>query len=214
MPSSVRLRSEGDFWEALPLAGLSHQAVAAGAALMRAHRATMKQLLIVYHTVTGGTLQMARAAAAGGSRESTVRVRLETAAAAGPDALLESSGYLFACPENLAAMSGMMKDFFDRTYYPVLESLRADPTRLSFARAAMAPMQPGRSSASLPAGGSRRLPIPSSCVRTPRHRKRSSSRSKSRLPTWRAARSSGRRSQPASTWEFTDPPANTYASGR
>jgi multimeric flavodoxin WrbA len=87
----------------------------------------MKQLLIVYHTYTGGTLQMARAAAAGGSREPTVKVRLETAAAAGPEALLEASGYLFACPENLAAMSGMMKDFFDRSYYPVLESLQGRP---------------------------------------------------------------------------------------
>jgi hypothetical protein len=87
----------------------------------------MKQLLIVYHTLTGGTLQMARAAAAGGGREPTVRVCLETAAAAGPDALLEASGYLFACPENLAAMSGMMKDFFDRSYYPVLERLVGRP---------------------------------------------------------------------------------------
>jgi multimeric flavodoxin WrbA len=85
----------------------------------------MKQLLIVYHTYTGGTLQMARAAAAGARRE--VTVRLETAAAAGPEALLEASGYLFACPENLAAMSGMMKDFFDRSYYPVLESLQGRP---------------------------------------------------------------------------------------
>ena len=87
----------------------------------------MKQLLIVYHTLTGGTLQMARAAAAGAGREPTVRVRLETAAAAGPDALLEASGYLFACPENLAAMSGVMKDFFDRSYYPVLEGLQGRP---------------------------------------------------------------------------------------
>ena len=87
----------------------------------------MKQLLIVYHTLTGGTLQMARAAAAGGGREPTVEVRLETAAAAGPDALLEASGYLFACPENLAAMSGVMKDFFDRSYYPVLEGLQGRP---------------------------------------------------------------------------------------
>lgn len=86
-----------------------------------------KQLLIVFHTYTGGTLQMARAAAAGGSRESTVKVRLETAAAAGPEMLLEASGYIFATPENLAAMSGMMKDFFDRTYYPVLEKLVGRP---------------------------------------------------------------------------------------
>jgi multimeric flavodoxin WrbA len=90
-------------------------------------RSMMKQLLIVYHTLTGGTLQMARAAAAGGSRESTVRVRLEMAAVAGPEALLEASGYLFACPENLAAMSGVMKDFFDRCYYPVLDSLQGRP---------------------------------------------------------------------------------------
>ena len=87
----------------------------------------MKQLLIVYHTLTGGTLQMARAAAAGGSREATVKVRLETAASAGPEALLESSGYVFATPENLAAISGMMKDFFDRTYYPVLDQVVGRP---------------------------------------------------------------------------------------
>jgi multimeric flavodoxin WrbA len=87
----------------------------------------MKQLLIVYYTFTGGTLQMARAAATGGSREATVKVRLETAAAAGPEELLESSGYLFACPENLAAMAGMMKDFFDRTYYAVLDKIVSRP---------------------------------------------------------------------------------------
>jgi multimeric flavodoxin WrbA len=87
----------------------------------------VKQLLIVYHSLTGGTLQMARAAAAGATRESGISVRLEVAAATGPDALLDSSGYLFACPENLAAMSGLMKDFFDRTYYPVLDRIQGRP---------------------------------------------------------------------------------------
>ncbi len=87
----------------------------------------VQKLLIVYHSLTGGTLQMARAAAAGAAREPDVRVQLETAAATGPDLLLESSGYLFACPENLAAMSGLMKDFFDRTYYPVLERIEGRP---------------------------------------------------------------------------------------
>ena len=84
----------------------------------------MKSLLIVYHSVTGGTLQMAEAAATAARREAGVTVRLEAAAAAGPQALLECDGYLFACPENLAAMSGVMKDFFDRTYYPVLDRLQ------------------------------------------------------------------------------------------
>lgn len=34
--------------------------------------------------------------------------------------LLEASAYLFVCPENLATMSGLMKEMFDRTYYDVL----------------------------------------------------------------------------------------------
>jgi len=87
----------------------------------------MKSLLIVFHSLTGGTLQMAQAAAAGAAREPEVRVRLDRANDTGPDALLEADGYLFATPENLAAMSGIMKDFFDRTYYPVLDRIQGRP---------------------------------------------------------------------------------------
>jgi multimeric flavodoxin WrbA len=87
----------------------------------------MKQLLIVYHSQTGGTLQMAQAAANAATRESSISVRLQAAEDTGPEAVLESSGYLFACPENLAAMSGLMKDFFDRTYYPVLDRIQGRP---------------------------------------------------------------------------------------
>ncbi len=87
----------------------------------------MKQLLIVYHSLTGGSLQMAQAAAGGATRAATVEVRLENAVHAGPEALLAASGYVFVCPENLAAMSGLMKDFFDRCYYPVLEQLQGRP---------------------------------------------------------------------------------------
>ena len=84
----------------------------------------MKNVLIVYHSTTGGTLQMAEAAAKGARREAGVTVRLQTAAATGPQELLEADGYLFACAENLAAMSGVMKDFFDRTYYAVLDRIQ------------------------------------------------------------------------------------------
>jgi flavodoxin len=87
----------------------------------------MKTLLIVYHSMTGGTLQMAQAAARGGAGHSGVRVSLLTAAAAQPSDLLEAGGYLFATPENLAAMSGQMKEFFDRTYYAVLDRLNGRP---------------------------------------------------------------------------------------
>jgi len=87
----------------------------------------MKTLLIVYHSMTGGTLQMAQAAAAGAADEADVQVRLLRAPDAHADDLLRADGYLFATPENLAAISGMMKDFFDRNYYAVLERLNGRP---------------------------------------------------------------------------------------
>lgn len=87
----------------------------------------MKQLLIVYHSYTGGTRQMAQAAAQGAACEPTVAVNLMTAAATDAESMLKADGYLFACPENLAAMSGQMKDFFDRTYYPVLDRIQGRP---------------------------------------------------------------------------------------
>lgn len=87
----------------------------------------MKALLIVHHSVTGGTLQMAEAAATGARHERGVAVRLEQAVAAGAPDLLAADGYLFAAPENLAAMSGLMKDFFDRTYYAVLDRIQGRP---------------------------------------------------------------------------------------
>ena len=87
----------------------------------------MKTLLIVYHSMTGGTLQMAQAAAAGAATESSVQVRLLRAPDAGADDLIGAHGYIFATPENLAAISGLMKDFFDRSYYAVLERLNGRP---------------------------------------------------------------------------------------
>ena len=87
----------------------------------------MKTLLIVYHSATGGAWQMAEAAANGAASEPAVKVRLSRAVATGADDLLAADGYLFATPENLATMAGLMKDFFDRTYYPVLDRLNGRP---------------------------------------------------------------------------------------
>jgi NAD(P)H-dependent FMN reductase len=80
----------------------------------------MKTLLIVWHSKTGGSRQMARAAAVGAHSEPEVTSRLLATQQAGPEDLLAADGYLFATPENLASMAGLMKDFFDRCYYPVL----------------------------------------------------------------------------------------------
>jgi multimeric flavodoxin WrbA len=87
----------------------------------------MKKLLIVYHSLTGGTAQMARAAADGAAESVGVMVQVKTAPQTGPEQLLAADGYLFACPENLAAMAGVMKDFFDRSYYPALDRLNGRP---------------------------------------------------------------------------------------
>ena len=83
----------------------------------------MKTLLIVYHSLTGGTRQMAEAALRGASGEAEVAVRLLNALDANGDDLLAADGYIFATPENLAALAGKMKDFFDRTYYAALDRI-------------------------------------------------------------------------------------------
>jgi multimeric flavodoxin WrbA len=44
-----------------------------------------------------------------------------------PADVLNAAGYLFITPENLAAMSGIMKDFFDRTYYAALDQVAGRP---------------------------------------------------------------------------------------
>ena len=65
--------------------------------------------------------------AKGAASEPDVHIKFIHPAEAGPDELIESDGYIFATPENLAMMSGMMKDFFDRTYYPVLDRIVGRP---------------------------------------------------------------------------------------
>lgn len=87
----------------------------------------MPRLLIVYHSKTGGAEQMANAAAGAARAETDTETILKTAAEAGPDDLLKADGYIFCAPENLAAIAGVMKDFFDRSYYPVLGRIEGRP---------------------------------------------------------------------------------------
>jgi multimeric flavodoxin WrbA len=87
----------------------------------------MKTLLIVYHSMTGGTLQMTAAAAQAARTEPDLTVVMLRACDTQASHVLAADGYIFATPENLAAMSGQMKDFFDRTYYPALDRLNGRP---------------------------------------------------------------------------------------
>ena len=68
---------------------------------------------------------MAEAAALAAEQE--VETILKTARDSGPDDLVKADGYIFCAPENLAAISGVMKDFFDRSYYPVLGCIEGRP---------------------------------------------------------------------------------------
>lgn len=65
---------------------------------------------------------MAQAAA-----EGAADVQLLRADAVTDKALIGAGGYLFVCPENLASMSGLMKEMFDRTYYDVLGKIEGRP---------------------------------------------------------------------------------------
>jgi multimeric flavodoxin WrbA len=73
-------------------------------------------LLIAWHSRTGAAQAMAAVAA----EEAGNVARLMAAENVMPGDLLAASAYLFVCPENLATMSGAMKELFDRCYYPVL----------------------------------------------------------------------------------------------
>jgi len=56
----------------------------------------MKELLIVFHSMTGGTRQMAEAAARGAAAEPEVRVRLLRASAAGAQDVLQGVAHAHA----------------------------------------------------------------------------------------------------------------------
>ena len=79
-------------------------------------------LLIVWHSRTGGSEALARAAAGGAATARVVRAEETT-----PAMLEAAAGYLFVGPENLAALSGAMKEMFDLCYYPCLGRLEGRP---------------------------------------------------------------------------------------
>ena len=77
--------------------------------------------------MTGGSQALAQAATDGARQVEGVDVRIFNASEATPEHMRAADGYLFFFPENLAAISGGMKDFFDRCYYPCLGVLNGRP---------------------------------------------------------------------------------------
>lgn len=78
-----------------------------------------KHLLIVYSTQSGRTGRLADAACEGAAElADEVEIRSLRAFDAGLDDLLWADGLLIGSPENFGYLSGAIKDFLDRTYYP------------------------------------------------------------------------------------------------
>ena len=80
----------------------------------------MKSLLIVYHSQSGTSAQLARAAWQGARREVGIEVTAMRAWDAGTVDLKRANGVLLVMAENSGALCGTMKDFLDRTFYPAI----------------------------------------------------------------------------------------------
>lgn len=86
-----------------------------------------KRLLVVYHTQSGNTGRLADAVVRGARRVAETETVVKRAFDAGVDDLLACDALLLGTPENFGYMSGALKDFFDRTYYPCEGKLTALP---------------------------------------------------------------------------------------
>lgn len=91
-----------------------------------------KHLLIVYHSQSGTTSRMAEAVIEGASCPDIegVDVRVKDALQADAADLLWCDGFILGTPENFGYMSGAMKYFLDRVYYPCLDQIAGRPYAL------------------------------------------------------------------------------------
>jgi multimeric flavodoxin WrbA len=95
-----------------------------------------RQLLVVAHTPSPNTKRMAEAVLRGARHEDIENVTAQhlPPLEAGPDDVMATDAIILGTTENLGYMSGALKDFFDRIYYPCLEQTQALPFA-SFIRA-------------------------------------------------------------------------------
>jgi multimeric flavodoxin WrbA len=91
-----------------------------------------RHLLVVFHSRSGGTAAMADAVIAGATSDDVeaVEVRVRNAFDADADDLRWAEALILGTPENFGYMSGALKDFFDRTYYSVINETQGLPYAL------------------------------------------------------------------------------------
>ena len=92
----------------------------------------MKTLLIVAHAPSENTRRMVEAVLKGAQHPDIdgVECRWVPPLEAVPEDVLGCDGIILGTTENLGYMSGALKDFFDRIYYPCLEETQALPCAL------------------------------------------------------------------------------------
>jgi len=88
---------------------------------------TPRTLLVVFHSQSGNTARLAEAVQRGAEGVAGVSVRALRAFDAGVDDLANCDALLLGTPENFGYMSGALKDFFDRTFYPLENQLNGLP---------------------------------------------------------------------------------------
>jgi multimeric flavodoxin WrbA len=77
-----------------------------------------KHLLILFHSQGGNTEKLAEACLLGAQKEEEVEIRYKKALDTSLDDVIWADGIIIGTPEYFGNMSGALKDFFDRTYYP------------------------------------------------------------------------------------------------
>jgi len=90
----------------------------------------MRSALIVYHSQSGASAQLAQACCTAAASVEEVQVRVLRAWDAGSADLLAADGLILVGAENSGSLSGGIKDFLDRTFYPVSEAGRVLPYAL------------------------------------------------------------------------------------
>jgi multimeric flavodoxin WrbA len=85
--------------------------------------------MIIAHHPSANTLQMAQALLRGAQQADTenVHATLHEALHTNAEDIRSANALIIFTPENLGYISGGMKDFFDRVYYPLLEEKQGLP---------------------------------------------------------------------------------------
>ena len=91
-----------------------------------------RRLLIVAHAHSPNTRLLSDAVVAGARSPEIgdVEVRVTAPLQAGADDVQAAEALILGTTENLGYMSGALKDFFDRIYYPCLEKTQGLPYAL------------------------------------------------------------------------------------